>query len=53
LAAATLFHGAYDYFWFLSYIPGLWTGAIASLVVGLFLSRKAIQSNQEASPFIS
>ncbi len=53
LAAATLFHGAYDYFWFLSYIPGLWTGAIASLVVGLYLSKKAIRSNQEASPFIT
>jgi len=53
LASATLFHGAYDYFWFLSYIPGLWTGAIASLVVGLYLSKKAIRSNQEASPFIT
>src|SRR5260221_2419720 len=53
LGAATLFHGAYDYFWFISFVPGLWTGAIASLVTGIVLSRKAIRMHQEASPFIS
>lgn len=53
LAAATLFHGAYDYFWFISYIPGLWAGAIASLVIGIALSRKAIKMHQQASPFIA
>lgn len=53
LAAATLFHGAYDYFWFISFIPGIWTGAVASLFIGIFLSRKAIQSHQQASPFIT
>ncbi len=53
LGAATLFHGAYDYFWFISYVPGLWTGAIGSLLIGIFLSRKAIRMHQEASPFIT
>lgn len=53
LVAATLFHGAYDYFWFVSFVPGLWMGAIASLVTGIVLSRKAIKMHQEASPFIS
>jgi RsiW-degrading membrane proteinase PrsW (M82 family) len=53
LAAATLFHGAYDYFWFISYVPGLWTGAIASLIIGILLSRKAIRMHQEASPFVT
>lgn len=53
LTAATLFHGAYDYFWFVSFVPGLWMGAIASLVIGIVLSRKAIKMHQEASPFIS
>ncbi|MGC4023033.1 MAG: PrsW family glutamic-type intramembrane protease [Cyclobacteriaceae bacterium] len=53
LLTATLFHGAYDYFWFISYIPGIWTGAIASLIIGLVLSRKAIKMHQQASPFIS
>ena len=52
LGAATLFHGAYDYFWFISYIPGLWAGAIASLVIGLVLSNKAIKMHQQASPFM-
>jgi RsiW-degrading membrane proteinase PrsW (M82 family) len=53
LAVATLFHGAYDYFWFISYIPGLWAGAIASLIVGVVLSNKAIKMHQQASPFIA
>lgn len=53
LFVATLFHGAYDYFWFISFVPGLWTGAIASLVIGIVLSRKAIRMHQDASPFIS
>ena len=51
LGAATLFHGAYDYFWFISFVPGIWLGAIASLIVGVWLSRKAIAIHQEASPF--
>jgi protease PrsW len=53
LLAATLFHGAYDYFWFISFVPGIWIGAIASLVVGVWLSRKAIRIHQDASPFRS
>lgn len=53
LGAATLFHGAYDYFWFISFVPGLWTGAILSLIVGILLSRKAIRMHQQASPFIT
>lgn len=53
LLTPTLFHGSYDYFWFISYVPGIWTGAIISLVVSLFLSRKAIRLHQQASPFIA
>lgn len=52
LLAATAFHGAYDYFWFISFVPGIWLGAILSLLVGLWLSRKAIRIHQQASPFI-
>lgn len=51
LGVATLFHGAYDYFWFISYVPGIWLGAIVSLVVAVFLARKAISIHQFASPF--
>lgn len=56
LASATLFHGAYDYFWFIATAKGVWTGtwmgAIVSLVVGLILSRRAIRLHSQASPFI-
>ncbi len=51
LGVATLFHGAYDYFLFISFVPGIALGALASLVVGIWLSRKAIRIHQEASPF--
>lgn len=56
LLTATFFHGMYDYFWFIGQIKGIWAyiwvGAIISLAVGLFLSRKAIRIHQQASPFI-
>ncbi|MFZ2906721.1 MAG: PrsW family glutamic-type intramembrane protease [Cyclobacteriaceae bacterium] len=52
LLVATAFHGAYDYFWFIAYIPGIWVGAILSLIVALILSRKAIRLHQQSSPFI-
>ncbi len=53
LGVATLLHGVYDYFLFISFIPGIWLGAIASLTVALILSRKAIQLHQQSSPFLS
>jgi RsiW-degrading membrane proteinase PrsW (M82 family) len=53
LLMASFFHGAYDYFIFISYIPGLWAGAIVSLVICLLLSRKAIRLHQQSSPFIT
>ncbi len=52
LLVATLFHGLYDYFWFISFVPGIWIGAIVSLFVAFVLSRKAIRLHQQASPFI-
>ncbi|MCB0487706.1 MAG: PrsW family intramembrane metalloprotease [Cyclobacteriaceae bacterium] len=51
LGIATLFHGAYDYFLFISFVPGIWLGAFISLVVAIYLSRKAIKAHQDASPF--
>jgi RsiW-degrading membrane proteinase PrsW (M82 family) len=53
LLMAAIFHGAYDYFIFISYLPGLWTGAFISLVICLLLSRKAIRLHQQSSPFIT
>lgn len=51
LLIATLFHGAYDFFLFLHWIPGIATGAFVSLIIGLVLSRKAIKSLQSRSFF--
>lgn len=51
LGVATLLHGAYDYFWFIAYVPGIWMGAIASLVIGVYFSKKAIKIHQDESPF--
>lgn len=52
LLVATVFHGAYDYFWFISFVPGIWIGAIISLITAIILSKKAIRLHQQASPFI-
>jgi RsiW-degrading membrane proteinase PrsW (M82 family) len=53
LLSATLFHGLYDYFWFISFVPGIGAGAVIALSVGFYLSRKAIKRHQLASPFIN
>jgi RsiW-degrading membrane proteinase PrsW (M82 family) len=52
LISATVFHGLYDYFLFITFVPGIWIGAVISLVVAIILSRKAIKIHQAASPFI-
>lgn len=51
LGVATLFHGAYDYCLFISWVPGLVLGALVSLILGIWLSKKAIRIHQMASPF--
>ncbi len=51
LLLAVLFHGAYDFFLFIPFVPGIWTGAFISLAIGLFLSRKAIKTHQNNSNF--
>ena len=53
LLIAAAFHGAYDYFWFIAYVPGIWIGAIVSLIAALILSKRAIRIHQQASPFIN
>jgi protease PrsW len=57
LLVPTLFHGAYDYFWFIAEVQDIWAGiwifAILSLIVGVVLSRSAIRLHQAASPFIA
>ncbi|WP_290696502.1 PrsW family glutamic-type intramembrane protease [Lacinutrix sp.] len=51
LVLAVLFHGAYDFFLFIDFIPGIWIGAFVSLIIGVLLSRKAIKKHQLASRF--
>lgn len=51
LLTATLFHGAYDFFLFLNFIPGIAVGAFISLIIGIILSRKAIKKHQFNSHF--
>ena len=51
LLLATLFHGAYDFFLFINFIPGISTGAFISLAAAIILSRKAIKKHQENSNF--
>ena len=51
IVVATLAHGIYDYFLFISFVPGLWIGAAVSLIICYFISRKAIKIHQDSSPF--
>ncbi len=51
LATAILFHGSYDFFLFINFIPGISIGALVSLILGVWLSRKAIRIHQKNSNF--
>ncbi len=51
LFLAALFHGTYDFFLFIDFIPGIWVGAFISLFIGIVLSRKAIKRHQNNSTF--
>jgi protease PrsW len=53
LLIAVFFHGLYDYFWFISFEPGLWIGSIAALLIAIVFSRRAIRLHQQSSPFIN
>ena len=51
LFAATIFHGAYDFFLFINFIPLISIGAFISLVIGIVFSNKAIKKHQASSKF--
>ena len=51
LILAIIFHGAYDFFLFIDFIPGVWIGAFISLFIGVLLSFKAIKKHQQNSNF--
>lgn len=48
---AVIFHGAYDFFLFINFIPGISIGAFVALVLGIYLSKKAIKTHQKNSFF--
>lgn len=52
LFVATFFHGIYDYFLFISFVPGIWVWSFVSLIIAFVLARKAVRVHQQASPFI-
>lgn len=51
LAAATLLHAAYDFFFFVENIPFMAIGGLVSLLVGVGLSLRAIRLHNRNSPF--
>lgn len=51
LSLAVLFHGAYDFFLFIGFIPGISIGAFISLIIGIILSKRAIKAHQNISYF--
>jgi len=46
-----IFHALYDYFLFIDFIQGIWIGGIVTLVITLYIAKKAIQEHMNASPF--
>lgn len=52
----TIFHGTYDYFWFIAEEKHIWAGiwifSPIALIIGVILSVSAIRLHQQASPFI-
>lgn len=51
LGLAILFHGSYNFFLFIDFVPGMAIGAFLCLAVGSFLSYKAIKIHQRNSQF--
>lgn len=51
LIAASVLHGLYDFFIFNGDNLGIYGGALASLIVGYYVSKKAIMLHQQDSPF--
>jgi protease PrsW len=49
-ASAWLLHGLYDWCLMTSFYPGIWAGAFVSLLVGIWLSLRAIKLHQRISP---
>ncbi|MFM9943872.1 MAG: PrsW family intramembrane metalloprotease [Bacteroidia bacterium] len=51
IGGAVILHGSYDYFLFIKNIPLIQLGAIVSLIIGVWITRKAIKIHNENSPY--
>jgi len=51
LGLAIIFHGTYDFFLFINFIPGISLGAFVSLIIGIILAKRAIKTHQNNSMF--
>jgi RsiW-degrading membrane proteinase PrsW (M82 family) len=51
LCLAILFHGSYDFFLFINFIPGFSMGSLVALLIGIILAVKAIKTHQRNSKF--
>jgi RsiW-degrading membrane proteinase PrsW (M82 family) len=51
LFSAVILHGLYDYFLFISFVPGIWIWSFITLAIGILLGKRAIEIHQHASPF--
>ncbi len=51
IVGAVALHGSYDYFLFINNVPLIKFGAILSLILGVWLTRKAIKIHNDSSPF--
>ena len=51
LFIATAFHGAYDFFLFIDFVPGIYIGAFISLIIGILMAKKAIKKHQASSKY--
>jgi len=51
LFLAIVFHGAYDFFLFIDFIPGIWIGSFVAIIVGIILAVRAIRKHQANSLF--
>jgi RsiW-degrading membrane proteinase PrsW (M82 family) len=53
LLAPTVFHGAYDYFWFISFVPGIWVGAFSLIGCGCCFIEKGYPAAPTSLAFYS
>lgn len=51
LFSAAIVHGSYDYFWYISFVPGIWIGAVISFVLTIVLARKAMRQHDQSAVF--